>query len=101
MRFGLIDLLFLFGCEAIGIIVKLWLTAFMSASFSLLLGVAVAVLIYLILVCPFYRGLKLFPMILPRCPCCAKRQPGFHFVHGWPRVVYRCPTCNGEFVIWL
>lgn len=39
-------------------------------------------------------------MVLPRCPCCNQHQPGYHFFGEWPRVTYRCPTCNGEFIIW-
>jgi hypothetical protein len=40
-------------------------------------------------------------MILPRCPFCRNFQHGFHILGGqYPRVTFRCPTCNGEFVIW-
>ena len=60
-----------------------------------------AVCLYLAVVAPIYRRFRLFPMILPRCPCCGKFQNGFHFIHGWPRVTFRCPTCEGEFVIRL
>jgi len=56
---------------------------------------------YLALIYPFYRGLKLFPMILPRCPCCGRFQYGFHILGGrWPQISFRCPMCDGEFVIW-
>jgi hypothetical protein len=60
-----------------------------------------AVGVYFALMYPFYRGLKLYPMVLPRCPCCGKFQEGFHILGvDWPRVSLRCPTCDGEFVIW-
>ena len=56
---------------------------------------------YLALMYPFYRALKLFPIITPRCPCCGSFQDGYHIVHdNWPRISFRCPTCDGEFVIW-
>src|SRR5262245_26559145 len=100
MRFGLIDMLFLIGCIAIGTVLGLWLAPDIPATFRPLAGPLAAAALYLVSVYPFYRGFKLFPLILPRCPCCANSQPGFHFVHGWPRVVFRCPTCKGEFVIW-
>jgi hypothetical protein len=56
---------------------------------------------YFALIYPFYRGFKLFPMILPQCPCCGRFQEGFHILGGnWPRIIFRCPTCDGAFVIW-
>jgi len=97
----MIDLLFSIGCETVGMIMGLWLAPSQPASLRLLAGTAIGLVLYLLLVYPFYRRLKLFPMILPRCPCCAQPQLGFHFVNGWPRVAYRCPTWNGDFVIWL
>jgi len=100
MRFGLIDLLFLCGCMFIGTIGGQWLAPDLSPKFRFLAGLLAGTGLYLVLVYPFYRKLRLLPMILPRCPCCAKFQPGFHFFRNWPRVRLRCPGCHGEFVIW-
>ena len=100
MRFGLIDLLFLTACLAVGVFLVLPLAP-LPRNLGLLASYLVGFILYAVLIYPFYRGLRLYPMILPRCPCCRQFQQGFHFCGGWPRVLYRCPTCNGEFVIWL
>lgn len=101
MRFGLIDLMFCSTCLAIGTVLSLRLAVDFPKSLRLIAAVLIAVGPYLILVYPFYRSLRLFPMILPRCPCCGEFQPGFHVLGGeWPRVRFRCPQCIGEFVIW-
>lgn len=82
MRFGLIDLLFATACIAVGY----------GAGFSLspplpkYLRVVAAILgglgVYIAFIYPFYRGLKLFPLLLPRCPCCSKFQDGFEILCG-------------------
>jgi hypothetical protein len=100
MRYSLLDLLILFVSIAIGGIMGHVLAPFLPAGLRPVGKVIVAILVYLGVVYPVYRGFKLFPMVLPRCPCCNQFQKGFHFIHAWPRVTYRCPTCNGEFVIW-
>ena len=101
MRFGLIDLLFAIACITIGMVLGQTVAPGLPASVRPVAGPVAGVCIYLALVYPFYRGLRLFPMILPRCPCCRNFQRGFHILGGqYPRVTFRCPTCNGEFVIW-
>jgi hypothetical protein len=97
MRFGLIDLLFEIFSMAIGVAIVRW--AFPSCPLFIA-AVIGGTFVFLAVFPPIYRRFRLFPMILPRCPCCMKFQNGFHFTHSWPRVTYRCPTCNGEFVIW-
>ena len=101
MRYGLIDVLFMFACVAIGTVVGLSLSIHLPGYLRPAAGPLGAICLYLALMYPFYRGLKLYPMLLPRCPCCRKFQDGFHFDDGgWPRVRFRCPTCDGEFVVW-
>jgi len=100
MRYSLIDMLILIFSIAIGAFLGHLVEPFLPAEVRPAAKVVGAVAVYLAVVYPIYRGFKFFPMILPRCPCCNKFQQGFHFTHAWPRVTYRCPTCNGEFVIW-
>ncbi len=100
MRFGLVDLLFAIGCLAVGMVLGLLVAAYVPAPLRLITGYIAGICLYLALVYPFYTRLKLLPMILPRCPCCARYQPGFDFVDGWPRVMFRCKACDGQFVIW-
>ena len=101
MRFNLIDLLFAIVSIAIGAVLGEWLASGTSALLRAIAMVFGGVCLYLALIYPFYRGLKLFPMILPRCPCCGNFQAGFHILNPvWPRITLRCPTCNGEFIVW-
>ena len=101
MRFGLIDLLFVIACMAVGMLLGHALAPDLPTFCRPFAGPVAVVCLFLLLVYPFYRGLRLFPMILPRCPCCAKFQHGFHILcPQYPRIILRCPTCNGEFVIW-
>lgn len=101
MRFGLIDLLFAIACIATGMVLGHVVALELPASLRAFAGPVAGAGVYSLLVYPFYRALRLFPMILPRCPCCAKFQNGFHILGGqYPRITFRCPTCNGEFVIW-
>ena len=101
MRFGLIDLLFAIACITVGTVLGQSIALGLPAHFRAVAGSLAGIGIYLTLVYPFYRGLKLFPLILPRCPCCGNSQDGFH-VNGehWPRISFQCPSCNGEFVVW-
>lgn len=86
MGYRLHDFLFFTMCLTIGALLR-----------SVLVGVG----IYLALVYPVYRALKLFPMVLPKCPCCGKLPPGFHVQRSsWPRVPFQCPACDGTFVVW-
>ena len=55
---------------------------------------------YIALIPVVYRKFGLLPMLLPRCACCGKRGEGFHVLVDWPRITYRCPRCEGEFVVW-
>lgn len=101
MRFSLLDLLFPVGCIGIGAAVGASFASGLPANGRLFAGAVIGIGLYLALIYPVYRGLKLFPMILPRCPCCASFQDGFHILGGtYPRITFRCPTCNGEFVVW-
>src|SRR5262245_32120196 len=100
MRYGLLDLLIVIFSISIGVILGHSVAPFLPGLFRPVAEVVGAVAIYLAVVYPIYRGFRLFPMVLPRCPCCNKFQHGFHFAQAWPRVPYRCPTCHGEFVVW-
>ena len=101
MRFGLIDLLFAIACTSIGSIAAQYFTLGFFHGYRTLIAIAGGVGLYLILVYPFYRAMRLFPMVLPRCPCCGRLQPAFRIVdRRFPRIVFRCPTCDGQFVIW-
>lgn len=101
MRFNLIDLLFATVSIAIGAVLGESLARGASTHLRAMAMILGGVGVYLALVYPFYRGLKLFPMILPRCPCCGKLQDGFHILDPvWPRISLRCPTCHGEFIVW-
>ncbi len=101
MRFNLIDLFFAVACGLIGVVIGLSLSRQLPWYLRPVAVPLSGLCIYLALVYPFYRGLKLYPLILPRCPCCNRLQDGFHFSDAdWPRVRFRCPTCDGEFVIW-
>jgi hypothetical protein len=100
-RFGLIDVLFAQVCFGIGMVVGWLLSSHLAGYFRLAEGALCGLCLYLALIYPFYRGLKLYPMYLPRCPCCGRSQEGFYFDEAaWPRVRFKCPTCDGEFVIW-
>lgn len=101
MRFNLIDLLIAIFFMTMGTVVVSLLPPRFSCCPPLAAGLFLGTGLYLAVVAPIYRRFRLFPMILPRCPCCGKLQQGFFFTHGWPRVIYKCPTCTGEFVIWL
>ena len=101
MRFSLIDLLFAIASLVIGGVLGSLLISGLSTHHRPIAAAFGGICVYLALIYPFYRGLKLFPMVLPRCPCCGSFQRGFHFLAGgWPRIIFRCPSCNGEFVIW-
>jgi hypothetical protein len=99
--FNFIDFLFIQACLWIGEPLGFYL----ASGSPHLLQVAAAILcpicLYLALVYPFYYGLKRYPMTHPRCACCGQWQQEF-FVNAadWPRVVYRCPSCDGEFAVW-
>jgi hypothetical protein len=103
MRYGLFDLLFMIACISVGMLGGLNLASEFSKRVQLVAGISSALFVYLGLVYPFYRGLRLRPMILPRCPCCRTgRDNSFEIIGGpWPRITLRCCKCNGEFVIWL
>ncbi len=100
MRFGLIDLLIAIFFTTVGTVVTQLLGRIYPSYLTRIVVPACVVNLYLTVLAPIYRRFRLFPMILPRCPCCGNFQKGFHFTQGWPRVVFRCPTCKGEFVIW-
>jgi hypothetical protein len=104
MRMSLIDLLlftaFLGLSSAFGAILAPQLSERMPPILSYLISLFIGLTLYVAILCPLYRKFRLLPMILPRCPCCAQHQTGFHFYGGWPRVMYKCPSCKGEFVIW-
>ena len=94
------DLFFAIVCIALGMVVGL-LSSHLPRYSRPVAGPLGGLFVYLALMYPFYRGLKLFPVMTPRCPCCGRFQDGFHILSGdWPRLSFRCPTCDGEFVIW-
>lgn len=109
MGFGLIDLLFAIGCLTVGFLLGVPLAHSIAGDlprstlrYVVFLTIGASGLgTYLALVCPFYRWLRLRPMVLPRCPCCQHFQSGYQIgAVAWPRITFCCPTCNGEFVIW-
>jgi hypothetical protein len=101
MRIGLIDLLFAIGCVTIGKELGDLVASALPAMFQPITGLVAGVCLYLVCLCPLYRCLRRFPMILPRCPCCASFQRKFQIIDArCPRIIFRCPSCNGEFVIW-
>ena len=100
MRYSLIDLLIAIAFIGLGSGLGGCFAHDGPHSFGFLAGGFVGACAYVAAICPIYRRFRFLPMMLPRCPCCKKFQDGFHFTRAWPRVTYRCPTCNGEFVIW-
>jgi hypothetical protein len=101
MRFTLIDLLIpilLFGIGSA--LLPIQLNKIFPESISFFVSILMLVCIYLIFLPIVYRGFKLFPMWLPRCPCCNKHRNGFHFKGEWPRFIFKCPSCGGEFIVW-
>jgi hypothetical protein len=103
MRYGLLDLLFAVFCSGFGAMVSI---SFIhkrlpsSPTLTMLLAYACGIGIYLALVYPVYRGLKLFPLVLPKCPFCGGRDGYLTNCEYWPRVNFQCTTCNGEFAVW-
>lgn len=101
MRFGLIDLLIAIFAIATGAFIGDTVSPHVPAFIRPAARVVGGVVVYLVVVYPIYRGFKFFPLVLPRCPCCRKFQHGFRILRAvWPRVLFQCPSCNGEFVIW-
>ena len=101
MGFNTFDLIFLIASIAIGAMLGQFLASDLPAHFRAIAKAFGAISVYVVLIYPVYRGLRRFPMVHPRCPCCGEFQPGFHVLGGgWPRINFRCPSCNGEFVIW-
>jgi hypothetical protein len=101
MRLGLPDLLFAIASVALGTLFWQFVNPEATSLYRIGGGLFVGSCLYLALVYPVYRVLKLLPMILPRCPCCGVFPQGLHILGGdWPRIRFRCPTCDGEFVIW-
>lgn len=101
MRFGMIDLLFAVGCMTVGMLIGSNFAPYVAKGARPVVVFGSGFGIYFALVYPFYRMLRLFPMILPRCPCCDTFQPGYHILGGvYPRIRFKCPGCNGEFIIW-
>ena len=96
MRLTLFDLLFLIACLIAGdFVVSTCASDYKGARFLVGLG------IYIAAGCPVYRLLKWWPMLLPRCACCEERQEGFHINGNYPRIVFKCRMCQGEFVVWF
>lgn len=101
MGFRLHDLLFAIVCMTIGVVGVSSLSSHLAGGLRIVVWILGGLGVYLAFVYPFYRGLKLLPMVLPRCPCCQHLQREFHIIGGcWPRIWFRCPSCDGEFVIW-
>ncbi len=103
MRFSLLDLLFAVICMTAGALIAephaiklLPSSPKIALSFAAICGIC----LYLALVYPVYRGLKLFPLWLPQCPHCGQRE-GYHTnCEHWPCVNFQCASCNREFAVW-
>jgi hypothetical protein len=101
MRLGLVDLLFWIACMAVGMLLGHAVASGLPTRLRPFAGPVAGLFVYLGLVHPLYRGLRLLPMIFPRCPSCRRFQQEFHILGGvWPRVSYRCLSCKGEFIVW-
>jgi hypothetical protein len=112
MRVSLIDVLIALAIVIVGALIAMSIFYVMVLACGLILpsetseavvipaSMIAGICFYLALAAPIYRHFRFLPMLLPRCPCCEKRQEGFHFLPDWPRIRYRCPQCDGEFVIW-
>ena len=101
MRLTLIDLLIADLLVLIGVALGIVLSAALHSLPPLIAACSGAIALYLLAIGPIYKWLHYPPMVLPRCPCCHKPQRGFHITGAWPRITYRCPTCHGEFIIYL
>lgn len=101
MRLGLIDLLIAIFFGSVGAAAPLPLYRLFPSCLTAAAIPVCAVCLYLTVAAPIYRKLRLKPLLLPRCPCCAKSQDGFQFIPSWPRVHFRCLSCEGRFVIWF
>jgi hypothetical protein len=119
MRFGLIDVLFTQACLGIGVGLACLLVLPLPGSVRgvgvLLGGPCIGLCLYLALIYPFYTRLRLYPMVLPRCPCCGnwpgghrrgtigeeqRDRDGFYVRGEWPRITFLCANCEGEFIVW-
>jgi len=101
MRFSLIDLLIAIVLIAIGAVLGRSLASDLPAYLRPIAEPFFGICVYLALIYPIYRRFRLFPIVLPLCPCCGNFQNGFHIIHGgWPHVTFRCTSFNGEFIIW-
>lgn len=66
-------------------------------------GLPVAGLLVLILGWQLYRIFRHPPLFLSATPCphCGAR-PGYEAVRSeWPRILLSCPSCGGEFELWM
>ena len=100
--YALIDLLIFIALFYIGVFVAWLLTNDLPKVLRSFACFFIGICTYLAIICPISRKLKRHPIWMPHCPCCGKFQNGFHILdqRGWPRITFRCPSCNGEFVIW-
>jgi len=99
--FNLIDLLIVILFIAVGHVAASPLTRFLPSLLVEITGYAGGILFFLLAAAPIYRTFRLMPMGRPRCPCCNDFQTGFYVSRGWPRMLLGCPSCKGEFVVWL
>lgn len=105
MRFGCLDLVFAIGCVALGVFVggkAMGTIPDLSPAARFFGGLCCGLGLYLLLMDPVYRGLGWYPLLVPRCPCCRNFQTSYAYRCAvWPRVIFQCPQCAGEFVIWF
>lgn len=101
MGFDLIDVLFMWVSTWTGIVLGAFLSSPLPPRYRLVAMIAGALGMYLALMYPFYTRFGRLPMVHPRCPCCGHWGDGFHVQGVWPRGIFRCPNCDGEFVVWL
>jgi hypothetical protein len=101
MRLGLLDLLFVVVSVSLGALLGRFFGGYLPVSMRLPAMLLCGIGMYASLICPFYCHLRLFPMILPRCPCCGYLPAGYHVEGCWPRIYCRCHNCQKEFLLWM
>jgi len=99
--FNVIDLLLAIFFVGVGEVAAQPLNRFLPSILVHIIGYVGGVSFFLMAAAPIYRTFRLMPMGRPRCPCCKGFQTGFYVSRGWPRMVFGCPSCKGEFVVWF
>jgi hypothetical protein len=100
MRFNLVDLLMAIFFTGLGAALATTVTPDWPDNVQKPLGVLAGICLYLAVVYPIYRTLGLLPMVFPRCPCCHKRADVYELGGRWPRILWHCTLCGGDFLVW-